>query len=398
MTRPSRAHKKDYEVVYPRGHARWVQIPSRPPGDVLSQIMIPASLLYKTFSGLARSIRARRRRDNRHASAVISVGNVEVGGNGKTPFAIHLIGRLTDGGQRPVYVSRGFKSEADSLDLVTVLVPEMKSLGGAVSCRVRVLNSRTRLLTQAIGDEGAMVAMRCPEVPLLFGRDRQRAVEVACEMFDPTHIILDDSFQTWSVARDWDIVLLDAARPLGNGRVVPAGSLREDPTALRRADVIGFNGLEGPETLETLAKWICGVVGRNMPVFGILRSLSFVDGESGATREAPGEPTASLCSVGRPSRFEAALVAHGVDLGLSLRYADHHRYLRDDIRSIDGYLADRGIQSLVTTEKDWVKLREVGAPSSTLCLARLELGVIGENPMGQYEKPRGEPAASSLDA
>ena len=364
---------------------------------MLSHVMLPCSLLYKTISGLTRAVRTKRRREIERAPLVVSVGNIEVGGNGKTPFAIHVVERLAARGYRSVYVSRGFKSEAGSLDVVTVLVPESEAVPRAVRPGLRILRPGFRRLARAVGDEGAMVAMRCPEVPLVFSRDRRHAVEVACEVFDPTHVILDDSFQTWSVARDVDIVLLDSAHPLGNGRVVPAGSLREDPDALRRADAIGFNGLERAEHLDALSDWVRRTVERDIPVFGVIRGLSFIDAGTGGTRECPAGRSAALSSIARPSRFERSLVENGLDLCLSLRYPDHHKFDPHDIRCIDTHLANRGIKHLITTEKDWVKLRDVGVPVVMPVLARLELRVVGEDPI-PYEKPQGEPAALSLDA
>jgi tetraacyldisaccharide 4'-kinase len=259
---------------------------------------------------------------------------------------------------------------------------------------VRILRPALGGLSRAVGDEGAMVAMRCPDVPLVFSRDRRRAVDVACDVFDPTHVILDDSFQTWSVTRDVDIVLLDAEHPLGNGRILPAGSLRESAGALRRADAIGFNGVGSEGDLDGLSSWVRRTVDRRIPVFGVLRRLSFVDAATGAACGRPAGRSAALSSIARPSRFETSLVENGLDLCLSIRYPDHHKFEPDDIEFIDRCLADRGIEHLITTEKDWPKLRENGVPSMKPILSRLELDVVGDDPV-PYEKPQGKPAALS---
>jgi tetraacyldisaccharide 4'-kinase len=356
-------------------------------------------------------------------AVVVSVGNIEVGGNGKTPFAAYLVGELTRRGQRPAYVSRGFKSEAEGLGAATVLVPGSTDPCGALPPGVRILRSDSPVLSRAVGDEGAMIARRCPDAPLGFGRDRRRAVDAVSALFAPTHIVLDDAFQSWRVARDADIVLLDARHPLGNGRVIPAGSLREGVRALERADAIGFNGIEsgladragsggaGGEVgcvpagalsearLEPLREWTLRAVTRPVPIFGIRRVLSLARpgavGASSAGEEKLGSPVAALSSVGRPRRFEDALARLGVTVGLAIRYPDHYRYGALDIVRIEAILTARGIGGVVTTEKDWTKLRDVGPPRVDLIIARLDLEVVGDDPLRICEKPRGAPAASA---
>jgi tetraacyldisaccharide 4'-kinase len=381
-----------YEIVYPWGGARMFHAPA---DGALSQMMRPASFLYERICGAVRSVRTGRRRSLDAGAVVVSVGNLEVGGNGKTPFSIYLVNELACRGHRPLFASRGYKSTAESLSAVTVVAPRSAEPRRWVPSAVRLLRGVTGGLAEAIGDEGAMVAMRCPDAPLVFSHDRRRAIEVGCAMFEPTHVVLDDAFQTWGVERDVDIVLLDAEHPLGNGRVLPAGSLREAPSALRRADVVGFNGVDRDDRLAVLARWAHETVGRPVPVFGMRRCLSFLDATSGAPAERPDGTVAVVSSIGRPHRFEASLVAEGITIGLSLRFPDHFRYGRDDVRRIEGMLRTRGLERVVTTEKDWVKFREVGAPRARLWVARLELAVLGMDPVRRCEKPQASPAASA---
>jgi len=381
-----------YEIVYPRGGARLFRAP---PVGTLALAMRPAAFLYEGVSCVVRSARTRRRRPLDVGAVVVSVGNLEVGGNGKTPFVIHLVNELGRRGHRPLVASRGYKSVAESLCAVTVLAPRSAELKGRVSTAVRVLRDDADSLAEAVGDEGAMVAARCPGVPLAFSGDRRRAIDVGCALFEPTHVVLDDGFQTWGVERDVDIVLLDAKRPLGNGRILPSGTLRERPDALERADVIGFNALERDDQLAGLTRWACETVGWSIPVFGVRRRLSFLEPPSGERAERPAGPIAALSSVGRPDRFEASLAAAGVSIGLSLRFPDHFRYARDDIRRIETLLDARGIDRLVTTEKDWVKLREAEEPRARVWVARLELALVGADPVDTCEKPQATPAASA---
>jgi tetraacyldisaccharide 4'-kinase len=382
----------NYEVLYPRGGAHTIHAPAT--RGILSDVMRPASLVYGGASGIARWLRASRMRPVGSGAIVVSVGNLEIGGSGKTPFAAHLVGELARRGHRPAYVSRGYRSQAEDFGAVTVFAPLEAEPKGWVASGVRILRGAIDGLSEIVGDEGAMVAGRCPGVPLAFSRHRGRAIEVISELFRPTHVVLDDSFQTWSVGRDVDIVLLDSVHPLGNGRILPAGSLREGPGALRRAGVIGFNGIEGEGDVEEHARWILETVGKPVPVFGIRRRLSFrADGSDGAV--APRGRVAALSSVGRPRRFEESLTTHGVEIGIALRFPDHFRYGAKDIGLIDRVVASRGIDAVVTTEKDWVKFRAAGLPRASLWVARLELELVGADPVQICEKPQALPAASA---
>jgi tetraacyldisaccharide 4'-kinase len=324
---------------------------------------------------------------------VISVGNLEVGGSGKTPFSRYLIEELSRRKHRPVYVSRGYRSQAERSNEVTIVLPVDADPRGWVSSGVRILRRDRDGLSEIVGDEGAMVSCRCPNVPLAFCGRKRRAMEVVSSLFRPTHVVLDDAFQSWSVERDVDIVLLDAARPLGNGRVLPAGSLREGRGALQRAHVIGFNGISGESAIDEHSRWVFEAVGRAVPIFGVRRQLAFL--EDGAAGSIPRGSLAALSSVGRPLRFEASLAAHGVEIGFSLRFPDHYRYREADVRLIEREMASRGIGALVTTEKDWVKFDSVGAPRMKLWIARLDLEMVGTDPVLVCEKPQALPAASA---
>jgi tetraacyldisaccharide 4'-kinase len=323
---------------------------------------------------------------------IVSVGNLEVGGNGKTPFAMHLVDRLAVDGFRPVYVSRGFKSEAERIAPATVWVPAGVEARSTSAAGVRFVRDNPASLSRTIGDEGAMVAMRCPATPLVFSRHRRRAVEVAIELFQPTHVILDDAFQTWRLHRDIDIVLLDAVSPFGNGRLVPAGSLREQPGALARADAVGLNGYEGAEDLDAFADRVAAVSGKRIPVFGLSRQIELIQANGGGVQDRIDGPAVSLSSIARPGTFDAGLIDRGVDLKLSIRYPDHHRYAAGDLDRVRALIDEQGAAWVVTTEKDWVKLGGTHMPDDRVVLARLTLSLKGLDIPSQIERPRAMPA------
>jgi tetraacyldisaccharide 4'-kinase len=387
-----RGAEAEYDVVYPAGAGH-----TRAPVDrfPLSLVTVPGAALYRAVSRRFRDSGLKARRAGWEGVAVISVGNIEVGGTGKTPFAAWLLERLGERGQRPVYVSRGFKSEAERMRPVSVVAPEETGGPTATSGDIRWVRIDHGNLSRAIGDEGAMVAMKCPSTPLLFSRDKRRAVQLAVDLFHPSHVVLDDAFQSWRVHRDVDIVLVDAVAPFGNGRMVPAGTLREPPDALARASLVGMNGCRGGDGLDAFADNVRRLTGREIPVFGLARGVKLVDPLSGDVCETVDSPVASLSSVARPEGFDAALIERGLELALSVRFPDHHRYTTNDLHYVRRAVRERGCRGVITTEKDWAKLCAMELPLERLFVARLELSTIGMDVEAHVERPRTVSAASS---
>jgi tetraacyldisaccharide 4'-kinase len=389
MKKP-RSDDADYEVIHPAGTRHTYAAAGRFP---LSLITVPGSAVYRVVSQTIRHKGLQARRGGWEGVTVISVGNIEVGGNGKTPFAAYLLDRLGERGHRPVYVSRGFKSEAERIGPITVVASGERRM--STTGDVRWVRTDHDHLSRAIGDEGAMVALKCPSTPLLFSRDKRRAVDLAIELFCPTHVVLDDAIQTWRVHRDVDVVLVDANMPFGNGRLVPAGTLRERPDALTRASVIGMNGCRQRDSLDTFADRVHRLTGRQIPVFGLSRGIKLVDPMNGEVCHTIDTPAASLSSIARPGGFDNALIEHGVDVALSIRYPDHHRYTIDDLRHAQRTARERGCGCVVTTEKDWAKLRETSLPLDRVLVAQLELSTSGMDVEAYVERPRTVSAASS---
>jgi len=210
---------------------------------------------------------------------------------------------------------------------------------------------------------------RNPEVPAVFSREKGKALRRAVEVFDPTHVILDDAFQSWGIARDIDIVLLDARAPFGNGRILPAGRLREEPSAIARATHVGFNGVDSREELVRAASQLRD---RRLQAqfFGLRRRLQLGAG-------ATDEPALVVSSIARPEGLERMLLERDVDLRGALRYPDHHAYTVADVGRIDNEAAARGAGCIITTEKDWVKLRRLVHDPERYVVATLELEVVG---------------------
>ncbi len=376
------AVNKTRDILYPTGV-------TGTGGGVLRRCLlpalVPASWLYQVVSNAIRSVRSV---DGALAPAeafVVSIGNLEAGGGGKTPLALHLLERIAADGGRPVYLSRGYGSPSNRPDVVTVIPADGWPGPVRLPDGVRLLRRDSRGLVSRIGDEGAMITRRCPGVPLLFSSDKRQALDSALDLFRPTHVVLDDAFQSWGVPRHLDIVLVDGDRPFANGWLLPAGPLRECPEALERAGLVGVNGVSDDEALARAEDHIYSQIGIRKPVFGIRRSMRFFQ-TSGESLSATGDLSAAVSAIARPENFEAGVEKNGFPVGVSIRYPDHHRYSLRDLEWILGESDRRSIERIVTTEKDWAKLAELDPPPGRFVVARLDLEILGNDLLVEIKK------------
>lgn len=243
---------------------------------------------------------------------VVSVGNIEVGGTGKTPFTLTLTDALQQRGHRVAVVTRGYRGKAQGPLIVT---PEAD--------------------VDQVGDEALLMA-RGTTVPIIKSPDRVAGADFAHEQTGADIIILDDGFQHRRIRRDLDIVLV--SRDVEKDRLLPCGRLREPANALERADfVIGTKGASGRDGTAILApRWLVNHQGRRF-------SLDMLDGHE----------VLAFCGIGNPRPFTRTLESLGARVH-TLEFGDHHRYREKDIRRINE--AARDLDLLVTTEKDMVKL------------------------------------------
>jgi tetraacyldisaccharide 4'-kinase len=296
---------------------------------------------------------------------------------------MHLAQGILRAGGRPLYLSRGYGSAAGAAGTVT-WVPGARETGALPPGVRRVRRAAPRLAAR-VGDEGAMFVRRLPDVPAVFAADKRRALERARAAFEPTHVLLDDAFQSWGVPRHLDVVLVDAERPFSNGRLLPAGPLREPPEALARADLIGVNGARDDSSLERAGGEIARRTGVRGPLFGVRRALRYV-----TPARDPAAPPRGACAVvsgiARPARLETAVAGSGVEVSAALRYPDHHPYTRRDLETIVREADARGIETVLTTEKDWVKLADLDPPTGRFVVAVLDLELFGADPFAVIKR------------
>ena len=283
---------------------------------------------------------------------VVSVGNLTVGGTGKTPMAIRVAGMLRDRGMRPAVLSRGY--------------------GGSSAAGVLVVSDGRQLLAgpEEAGDEPVLIARRLPGVPVLAGAKRAVTGRYARENFGADVLVLDDGFQHRWIRRDLDIVLLDSREPLGNGFLLPRGPLREPPEALERAGVVVLTRSE--ERGDALGGPLAGLVAGRPVLRTRIRPTRLIatDGAELPLSHLAGRRVFAFAGIARPESFRRTLEGLGADVAGFRALPDHHRYGAEDVRRIERAFDETGAEILVTTEKDGVKLSGLAAaPQRVFCLA-----------------------------
>ncbi len=273
--------------------------------------LVPLSLIYGAVAGSRRFLYVRRlRRATRLPCPVVVVGNVSVGGTGKTPLVIWLVQHLCERGYRPGIVTRGYGGSS------------------GIVRRIDVADDPV-----VVGDESLLLARRTG-APVAVGRDRPAAaqllVSAGCDV-----IVSDDGLQHYALARDCEIVVIDGDRRFGNGWLLPAGPLRETPARLKAADAIVVNGgralLAGALSMHLEAKTAVALVA------GTVQPLS----------RLAGRRVHAIAGIGNPERFFNMLRARGIEV-LGRALPDHARLTAGDIEFGDD-------QPVLMTEKDAVK-------------------------------------------
>lgn len=282
------------------------------------------------------------------AVPVISVGNLTWGGTGKTPLVILLARFARDQGFKPAVVSRGY--------------------GGVAGGAVNVVSDGERLLLQAdkAGDEPRLLAESLPGVPVLTGSKRIYPARYASETLGADLILLDDGFQHLALDRQLDIVLFRHDKPLGNGRVFPAGELREPVSALARAHCFVLTGCPATDR-EPASHPFAQKLRQRYPQRPVFFSSFVIDQVLAARQsEIPWEPETlagerifAFCGIGNPQSFRNSLLQGGAELDGFLKFRDHHRYCQADADEMAAACQKARCGKVVTTEKDYVKVRHL---------------------------------------
>jgi len=272
---------------------------------------------------------------------VVSVGNITLGGTGKTPLVVSLAGFLLGKGMRPAVVSRGYGRKDESQMLI-------------VSDERAVLTD-----TATGGDEPVLIGSRLPGVPVVVGCNRNAAAQSAIQRFNSGVVILDDGFQHFRLKRNLDIALVDATDPFGNGKIFPAGILREPIGGLRRAHAIIITRINAVASVEALKSRIARITSARI-FTSFQRPLDLVDDLTGELKPLSvlrGTKVLAFSGIARPESFTSLLKALGAVISGERIYPDHYEFTKADLSEIFKKAADDRVNMIVTTEKDAVRLR-----------------------------------------
>jgi tetraacyldisaccharide 4'-kinase len=303
---------------------------------------------------------------------VVSIGNLTVGGTGKTPAVELAAQTLAELGRRVAIVSRGYRRRSSGIQVVAD-------------------TASVRLDPSDAGDEPFLLARRLPGVVVVVGANRYEAARLAVERFGVTAVVLDDGFQHRTLDKDVEIVMVRARHPWGNGQLLPHGPLREPLGALARATLVVAAGAEDAEDLAEVRR----AVSRHAPGVPVI-AARYVPVECWqASRLSPERPDdlagrrlVAFAGLASPEGFALTLRALGVDVAHFQTFVDHHWYSADDLAALDRRAAALGAEGLVTTEKDWVRLRDVRHPRRPIHVVsvRLELSEGAEAWRRVFEK------------
>ena len=273
---------------------------------------------------------------------VISVGNITTGGTGKTPLVIWLCHYLQNKGQHCSILTRGYKTQPDQ-----------------------------------ITDEPALLAKSCPGTDVIVNPNRVAGAQKAIDSHQAQALVLDDGFQHRKLKRDLDIVAVDATCPFGYERVLPAGFLREPKRGLARADAVVITRFDqaGPEQIQeleqeiqTLAPGVPVAKAMHKHTGAVTYQNKVLDWETLRSRQV-----FAFCGIGNPNAFFRCLEQNGLSLADTRTFNDHHQYTQDEMSQIYEQAYACGADTILCTQKDWVKSALLAPEKEELVFAYLAM-------------------------
>lgn len=310
--------------------------------SILLQILLLLSIAYERLVRLNQACAGGR--GKRLNGKVISVGNLTLGGTGKTPLVEYLARWLIDEGRKVAILSRGY----------------------------------------AGGDEPRMLSRRNPGLPVIVGRDRYSAGRRAEKELEIAAFIMDDGFQHLRLARDLDIVVLDAASPFGNGYLLPRGNLRVPAEFLKYADIaVLTRAEEAQEGLGRLREKILRMNPDILIIDALYRpeGLHYLGSEQAVPlAELADKPVGLLCGIGNPFSFRSTVKGLKAEIIEEFFFMDHYQFKEKDIIETVESSVEKGVRWLITTEKDEVRFPEMkkaaGGPGMPILVLEISLKIF----------------------
>ena len=347
-----------------------------PPDPFLATLLEGISVLYGTVQH-TRAFCYRRKifRSYELPCKVISVGNITVGGTGKTPMTVHVAEVIKGAGTRVAIVSRGYRGSAEKH-------------GGIVSDGCQVYMD-----AKQAGDEPYMIACRLKGIPVVVGKDRFAAGMLAIREFQPDVIVLDDAFQHLRLKRDIDLVLLDHLHPFGNSHLLPRGILREPVSSLARSTACILTRCRpSADAAPTASDAVIQRLAPDVPLFSSSHvpywyvvpkdrqpSFEAVPSDAPAPKIEPQKLGKVFCfsGIARNDDFQQTVKNIGFKITGSLEFSDHHPYTRADLATIFRNAIARGANRLITTEKDYARMAQIESLSLELIIVGVKVSFGG---------------------
>ncbi|MEW6170939.1 MAG: tetraacyldisaccharide 4'-kinase [Candidatus Omnitrophota bacterium] len=285
---------------------------------------------------------------------VISVGNITWGGTGKTPFLIELSNYLKNEGHKIAILTRGYKSYKN------------------------------------IGDETALLKNNLKDVLVISGKNRLKNALIALKEYSIDTIILDDGFQHYKIARDLDIVLLDSTNPFGNKNLIPRGILREPISSLKRAHIFLLTKVDLVNQVMELEKKLTKINPKAMILESRHAPIQIYDLKTNDTLNLDILKNKNICSlsaVASPESFTKTLENLKAKIILDFSFLDHHEYSLKEIENIIKECRNKNIDTIVTTQKDAIKLKDFNLDLSNIKIFVLKIKLeITENKEKLYDE------------
>jgi tetraacyldisaccharide 4'-kinase len=317
---------------------------------VIKPLLFILSLAYGLCSRMI--IFLRRRKLYRLGCKLISVGNITLGGTGKTVLVEYIARYLKENGHKVAILTRGYKRKDTRHKTQDTSYEEM-------------------------GDEAYMLAEKLSDIPVIVDADRIRAAKRAIQDYSVDTLILDDGFQQWHIKKDLEIVTIDAQNPFGNKRLIPRGILREPLANLRRADIFILTKTNFSPDKETLKLFLKSL----NPAARIFESrhepVSFFDfnhpQESIDLAALRGKSVVLFCGIGDPDSFTALISSLDINISTFFKFPDHYNYTAQDIDHITQAAKEKNVDTIITTEKDMVRVFAVRTSPYTVRFLALRI-------------------------
>ncbi len=322
---------------------------------LLILLLVPFSLIFSLIQRCRATLyRNDLLQTRRLPCPVVSIGNITVGGTGKTPVTAYIARLLIDQGYKVAVLSRGY---GGSLEGHTVIVSD---------------GATVMLGPGECGDEPYLLAATIPGLMVVIGTDRFAAGELALQQLSPDLFLLDDGFQHLQLHRDLNILLLDQSRPFGNGWLLPAGLLREPFSALQRADLVIYTRCRLEQSGASPVVNIPHCAARHR-----ITSLMPLSGGNHVTAASlTQKKLIAFAGIAEPARFFDDLKNLGLNLVHTISFSDHAAYSKAECANIIEALQNFEAEFAITTEKDGVKLRGLDhSMNEKILLAHLDLSI-----------------------